>query len=196
MSFLKIKSFVILSMLVFGSISIWAQPTIKIGGTYADLDLNDNALFDVTSNPNLYLGLHYQLFFTDIIGIEPGITYQRLTSTLKTPIADFKLNRDYIGIPVLIKIIPNSILSFGGGVQAGFLMKDNLSDNFENKNFTLSGQLQATFNPVQQFGIELGYNFGFTPYIEFTNKEVSDFQFQNGDGSNKYFYAAFLINLR
>ncbi|HMS70437.1 MAG TPA: outer membrane beta-barrel protein [Saprospiraceae bacterium] len=196
MSFLKIKSFVILSMLVFGSISIWAQPTIKIGGTYADLDLNDNALFDVTSNPNLYLGLHYQLFFTDIIGIEPGITYQRLTSTLKTPIADFKLNRDYIGIPVLIKIIPNSILSFGGGVQAGFLMKDNLSDNFENKNFTLSGQLQATFNPVQQFGIELGYNFGFTPYIEFTNKEVGDFQFQNGDGSNKYFYAAFLINLR
>ncbi|MBK8389270.1 MAG: outer membrane beta-barrel protein [Saprospiraceae bacterium] len=196
MSFLKIKSFVVVSMLVFGSISVWAQPTIKIGGTYADLDLNDNALFDVTSNPNLFLGLHYQLFFTDVIGIEPGITYQRLTSTLKTPIADFKLNRDYIGIPVLIKIIPNSILSFGGGVQAGFLMKDNLSDNFENKNFTLSGQLQATFNPVQQFGIELGYNFGFTPYIEFTNKEVGDFQFQNGDGSNKYFYAAFLINLR
>ena len=196
MSFLKIKSFVVVSMLVFGSISVWAQPTIKIGGTYADLDLNDNALFDVTSNPNLFLGLHYQLFFTDVIGIEPGITYQRLTSTLKTPIADFKLNRDYIVIPVLIKIIPNSILSFGGGVQAGFLMKDNLSDNFENKNFTLSGQLQATFNPVQQFGIELGYNFGFTPYIEFTNKEVGDFQFQNGDGSNKYFYAAFLINLR
>ncbi|MBK8392954.1 MAG: hypothetical protein IPL23_28415 [Saprospiraceae bacterium] len=55
MSFLKIKSFVILSMLVFGSISIWAQPTIKIGGTYADLDLNDNALFDVTSNPNYVL---------------------------------------------------------------------------------------------------------------------------------------------
>ncbi|MFZ1789427.1 MAG: outer membrane beta-barrel protein [Saprospiraceae bacterium] len=193
---LKIKTVILLFVMAFTTITAWAQPSIKIGATYADLNLNDNALFDVTSKPNLYLGLHYQLFFTDVIGIEPGITYQRLTSVLETPIADFKLNRDYIGIPVLIKILPNSVFSFGGGVQAGFLMKDNLSDNFENKNFTMSGQVQATINPVKQFGIELGYNFGFTPYIEFTNKEVGNFQFQNGDGSNRYFYATFLINLR
>ena len=174
----------------------FAQPTIKLGATYSDLGFKDSPVFDVNPKSNLYLGLHYQLFFTDIIGIEPGINYHRLSTNLNSSSSGFKLQRNYVGIPVLIKILPNSVFSFGGGLEASFLAKDNLKDNFENKNFNVSGQLQVTFNPLKQLGFELGYNFGFTPYVTFEDKEFGNFQFRNGEARNEYFYAALLINLR
>lgn len=192
------KKTTILIMLAFsfflGNIA-FSQATFKIGGTYADIKTN-SLFYDIKPQTNLFVGVHYQLFFSEIIGIEPGISYYKLSSDFQTSLGDINVTRDYIGIPILVKFFPKSVVSFGGGLQAGFLANDNLDDNFRNKNFDLTAQAQLTFTPIKQVGLELGYNYGMTPYLEYDAQTVGDFQFENGTGANRFFYATLLINLR
>lgn len=189
------KSLLILAVICLFGIRAYSQATIKIGGTYADLKTT-GIFYDVKPQTNLFAGIHYQLFFSDIIGIEPGISYYKLSSVFDTNLGDVKVTRDYIGVPLLVKFFPNSVISFGGGLQAGFLAKDDLSDNFRNKNFDLTAQAQITFTPIKQIGVELGYNYGMTPYLEYDTQTIGDFQFSNGNGTNSFLYATLLINLR
>ena len=159
----------------------YSQATIKIGGTYADVRTS-GLFYDTKHQTNLFAGIHYQFFFSDVIGLEPGLTYYKLSSLFDSNFGGVKVTRDYIGIPLLVKLFPNSVISFGGGVQAGFLAKDNLDENFRNKNFDLTAQTQLTFTPIKQLGIEVGYNYGLTPYFEYDPQSVGDVQFSNGDG--------------
>ena len=186
--------FAFICILILGN-KAYSQATFKIGGTYADVRTS-GLFYDIKPQANLFAGIHYQFFFSGVIGIEPGITYYKLSSLFDTNLGDIKVTRDYIGIPLLVKFFPNSIVSFGGGLQAGFLAKDNLDENFRNNKFDLTAQTQLTFTPIKQLGIEVGYNYGLTPYFEYDAQSVGDVQFSNGDGSNKFFYATLLINLR
>lgn len=183
--------------IIFSSLTmIKSQTSLKVGSTIASLSTDDNFLFSKSPAANLFVGLHYQLFFNNLIGLEPGLTYYKLSTKIKSGNTAFKLTRSYIGVPILVKFFPKSMFSFGGGLQAGFLASDNFEDNFENNNFDVSGQLQVTFTPIKQVGIELGYNYGLTPYVEFKPINFNNLQFQEGDARNKYFYATFLLNLR
>ena len=191
----SIKIFMITLLLIVSQMG-QSQFSIKLGGTAASLSTKGQTLLKTSARADYLIGVHYQFFFSDVVGIEPGIMYQNLTTRFSIPGASFDLKRDYIAIPVLVKIFPNSLFSFGGGLQASFLAHDNFEDNFKNDQFTVSGQLQVTLNPTPQFGLELGYNYGFVPYVTFNNREFNGISFKEGDGRNKFYYLAFIVNLR
>ncbi len=65
--------FAFICILILGN-KAYSQATFKIGGTYADVRTS-GLFYDIKPQANLFAGIHYQFFFSDVIGIEPGITY-------------------------------------------------------------------------------------------------------------------------
>lgn len=189
------KIFSLTLVFVIAGLTALAQPTFKIGATLADIDAPEQDLFELNPKANLFVGIHLPLNFSDEFGIEPGLVYQRMTTELSTPIANITSTRDFIALPVLLKFFPTYIFSFGGGIQASFLAKDSFKENFQNKDFTMSAQVQGTVTPIPEVGIEFGYNFGLTPYTNFESTEIGSVSFKNGNGRNKFYYLTLNINL-
>ncbi len=183
------KIIAIFALLTF-SFTISAQTSIKVGLNRANLDVSAKDVYDVNAKSSYLVGLHYLFNLQEVIGLETGLMYQRFSTDFKSTENTVKFNREYIAVPILIKFNPGSVFSLGGGLQASYLIKDNFSENFINRSFDLSAQAQANINIFKKIGLEIGYNLGFLPSIEFVDKRIGNIDFERGDAKNKYFYGA------
>lgn len=183
----------VVCILIFASSIVDAQPTIKAGLTYAKVSIPNQNLLSVKSKPNLFLGISNEIGLGNRFYIEPGISYYRLTNEYRNSIVNFTASRDYIAIPLLLNYHIIKEFHIGGGFQSGILINDGFRNDFDNKDFELSSQVHVTLYPVYNIGIELGYNYGLTPYIKFDDVSVGDVQFERGNGNNRFLYTTLLF---
>ena len=142
-------------LLLFLTTIVSAQMSLKVGVNRAELNVNDKEFYDVKPKTNYMVGLHYLFSFNEVVGLESGLMYQRFSTDFKGGPDIYDIDRDYIAIPVLLKFNPGTVFSAGAGLQASFKVKDSFRDNFNNNDFDLSAQIQATINIFKSLGIEL-----------------------------------------
>ncbi len=187
-----LKTAWVICMVSISALYMSAQ-TIKAGLTYANVNIPNSNLLSVKSKPNIFLGISNEIGLGNNFYFEPGISYYRLTNEYRNALVNFTSSRDYIAIPLLLNYHIINEFHIGGGFQSGILVNDGFRNDFDNKDFELSSQLHVTLYPVYNIGIELGYNYGITPYVEFDDISIGDVQFESGNGRNRFLYTTFLF---
>ena len=109
--------------------------------------------------------------FNQNFGNEPGINFGGIIEYKLNPRLDFQselsyskaggyiqdkfIKLEYIQVPLILKLNLTSVISFSGGIQAGYLINDNISENFN-----LSGIAGVNFKITKKIFSQLRYDFG------------------------------------
>jgi hypothetical protein len=169
--------------------NLQAQFGVKLGIIQSNISYDAVANTDILKSavrPQI-IGVAYRLAPKNIIGVELGLQYvgiKEKSSDIILP--DISLN--YIAVPIAISLQPKSLVSPAIGLQFSALAGSKFKETFDQKTMDVSGFVSLSINPLDHFGLEVGYNHGLVPFmdIEFTNNQGQTYI--DGDFKNRYLY--------
>ncbi|UZO79676.1 PorT family protein [Aquimarina sp. ERC-38] len=171
---------IILVTLVFISCTHLAQAQdlkfgVKGGLNFAQINVDDGEFGpDTESKTGYHIGLVSQFSLLGMFAVQPELLYSAQGAK------DFDL--DYLNIPILFKYKVAGIVSIEAGPQFGFLVNDNIADDFTNpelENFDLSGAIGAGVE-FSDFFAQIRYNFGLSDSVEGVDSKNNIFQVSVG----------------
>lgn len=151
-----------------------------VGGFFADFRFNDN------------IGLELDLLYS-----QQGVTKYRMRHDSGRDAAGFKLNTNYINIPLLVKFYLTDKFNLAVGPQGSFLVKTKVDglDNAEEYDYTKSSPnkanidfvLGAGYEITDRLSMDLRYSIGITQ----TYKKRDGLRLTNGHNSAIQITAAY-----
>jgi hypothetical protein len=186
---------IVFALIFLVSIGLKAQLTIKAGVVKSNVilkDINIDNLYESKFDP-LFAGVHYRLAPLNLLGFETGIQYTGIVEEAVGTQID--IENHYLSIPVSVNIKPSSIISPGVGVLFSSLVDSSISDIVDQKSLDVSAFLKVNINPFKKLGLELGYNLGLVPFVEWQNFNQNGVNINNGGVQNRYFYGAVVLKI-
>jgi hypothetical protein len=125
---------------------------------------------DFNSKVGFVVGLLSHIHITENFALQPEVVYSTQGAAYKFTGIDYKLNLNYINIPVNFQYMFDNGFRLQAGPQIGFLTSAkavssgsdlDMKSNFENIDFGLTFGMSYV-KPSTGFGIDLRYNLGFT----------------------------------
>lgn len=146
--------------IIFGTLTVNAQGLrfgVKGGANFAKLDGKDVDADNLTS---WYAGALLEINVFQNFSVQPEVLYSSQGAKVDG-FGDFKL--DYINVPVLAKFyLISDMLSLEAGPQFGFLVNDNVEQQFEAKSFDFAAIGGIGLNITDNFFAQARYVVGLT----------------------------------
>ena len=176
------KNSLIIVVFLFAGLALRAQKTdvhfgLKAGLNIANLNVKDASGYD--SKASFYAGGLAHIHVTQHFAIQPEVMYSGQGG--KTTIAgtDYKVNLNYINVPVLGQYMTGGGFRLQTGPQVGFLTtakskvnddETNIKDNFKTTDF--SWVFGASYQTHSGFGVDGRYNLGLSDISESNASKV------------------------
>jgi hypothetical protein len=150
-----------------------AQFRAKAGITYADVN------YQSVINANLYdpaVGLNLGVSWTNSlsrkVATEIGLSYFKIGASSAIP-GNFDVKHNYIGLPLIFQLDPNSLFSVGAGLMASMKIGSTAPEVFYEENFDASALLRLNVNVFQNLRFEIGYNHGFVAFSRISETGIN-----------------------
>jgi hypothetical protein len=187
-AFLKSFAALLLVTVVF-SFSAAAQHVnlgIKGGLNLYNINNEDGPKYDTKAG--FHAGLLAHIHFDRSIAVQPELIYSSQGAKYTIGGTEFKLNLDYINVPVLLQFMFDNGFRLEAGPQAGFLVKASsqsnnikvdVKDNFKPIDFAVVLGI-GYIKPNTGFGFDLRYNTGLSNINENSSVKSTNNGFQLG----------------
>jgi hypothetical protein len=181
--------------IIFMSMNLSAQFTIKAGLLKSKIIVKDITVSNINKSniDPLFGGLYYQFTPLDLLGIEAGLQYTGIIEDADGINIDIK--NHYLSLPLSVSLRPKSFISPGVGIMLSSLVDSNVPDILEQKTLDASGFVKITLNPINKIGIELGYNHGFVPFLNWENTNAGGVSINNSSVQNRFYYLALALRI-
>ena len=119
---------------------------IKAGVNYSNVYDEEGQNFVANGKAGFAAGGFIAIPIGKFLGVQPEIMYSqkgfKATGSVLGSAYEFKRNTNYLDVPLLIALKPNSMLTILAGPQLSFL----LNEKYDFKNNVLSGEMQNKFD--------------------------------------------------
>ena len=119
---------------------------IKVGANLSNVYDSKGQDFNADAKLGLATGVFVGIPLGKYLGIQPELLYSqkgfKATGNILGSAYEFKRNTNYLDVPLLIALKPNSMLTILAGPQLSFL----LNEKYDFKNNVLSGEMQNKFD--------------------------------------------------
>ncbi len=170
-----------------------AQISGKIGIVQSQL-YSSNPILDYKNGNGLspnFVGLYYDILKVANFGFQTGLQYEGLA---QNGYAESK-KIHYLSIPFTVSFRPKKLISPGIGLVYSRFIGDNYVYSFVTTKNDLALMGKVNINILKTLGLELGYNFGVTPFASYIFTDQVGNSAGNLSGTKRFSYLALKLNL-
>ena len=160
---------------------------VKAGANIANQKISGDYDIDTKAIVSFHGGVFVVWMFTEQLGLQPELLLSMQGSKEKDATYDYKINTNYVNIPVLVRYNINDMFSVHAGPQFGILVsakeefdgdKDDIKDDFKTMDVGLAIGAEANL-PVANLGVGLRYIIGLTNVLS-EDGSFDDTELKNG----------------
>ena len=160
---------------------------VKAGANIANQKISGDYDIDTKAIVSFHGGVFVVWMFTEQLGLQPELLLSMQGSKEKDATYDYKINTNYVNIPVLVRYNINDMFSVHAGPQFGILVsakeefdgeKEDIKDDFKTMDVGLAIGAEANL-PVPNLGVGLRYIIGLTNVLT-DDGSFDDTELKNG----------------